>query len=103
MKHRIIPIVCVLFALPGISSSFAQEMTEKERNITFSYALPQASFVDLRLCDISGKLVAHLANSKQSEGQHTMHFGTEKVPKGVYIFSLRSGAYTANRQVRIYR
>jgi hypothetical protein len=78
-------------------------LSPHKRNITFSYALPQASFVDLRLCDISGKLVAHLANSKQSEGQHTMHFGTEKVPKGVYIFSLRSGAYTANRQVRIYR
>ncbi|MBN2035249.1 MAG: hypothetical protein JW768_00770 [Chitinispirillaceae bacterium] len=74
-----------------------------QQGMIVSYALPQATHVDLRLCDMSGKQVAILANARQSGGNHTLQFSTQGLPNGVYVLSLRSAGFHHFKQITVSR
>jgi hypothetical protein len=74
-----------------------------QQSMTVSYALPQATHVDLRLCDMSGRQVAVLSNERQFGGRHSLRFGVQGLPSGVYILLLRSDIYNDSRRITVSR
>ncbi len=70
-----------------------------------SYALPQNSFVSIKIYDMLGREVKTLLDSDQSAGVHNLiwngdnNFGT-KVSSGTYIYAIKAGDfYKANKMV----
>jgi hypothetical protein len=63
---------------------------------TISYSLPEASIVNLSIYDISGRLVATLANGYRDAGMHEVTFDGSGLVSGVYLYRLNAGEFTAN-------
>jgi len=62
----------------------------------FSYQLQDASLVNLSIYDISGRLVAELANGWRDMGVHEMIWDASGVASGIYLYKLQmSGAGTS--------
>jgi hypothetical protein len=55
---------------------------------TFSYQLPEAGFVSLKIYDALGNERAVLVNSKQAGGLHTINFNADDLASGVYTSKL---------------
>ena len=71
---------------------------------TISYALPQNSFVTLKVYDILGREVKTLVNSEQVPGIHNMIWNGEnnygsKVSSGIYIYRVVAGNYIQTKKM----
>lgn len=59
-----------------------------------SYSLPKASFMELNVYDISGRLVKNLFSGRHAEGNYEMDFNGESLSSGIYICRMNSENYT---------
>jgi len=59
---------------------------------TFSYELPNRSDVNLKIYDLSGRLVADISKPEQSPGGHTIRWDASGHPSGVYVYQIRAGS-----------
>lgn len=59
-----------------------------------SYSVPKASFMELNVYDISGRLVKNLFSGRHSEGNYEAEFNGELLASGVYICRMNSENYT---------
>ncbi|MBN1307781.1 MAG: T9SS type A sorting domain-containing protein [Chitinispirillaceae bacterium] len=73
------------------------------KDAAISYVLPEQSAVDLQLYDISGKSVYRISGALQDKGRHTVRFGLQRIPKGIYILRLRSNGFNACAMLTIGR
>jgi hypothetical protein len=58
------------------------------------YAIPEASFVQLKVYDILGNEVASLVNEEQSAGTYRVVFKANNLASGLYIAKLQAGNYS---------
>lgn len=58
---------------------------------TIKYALPQASFVTLKVFNITGQEVATLVNQQVAAGNHTVKFDASGLASGTYIYRIQAG------------
>jgi hypothetical protein len=56
---------------------------------SFSYQIPVAGFVSLKVFDVLGKEVATLVNENKVQGSYEVNFDAKKLTSGVYIYQLR--------------
>lgn len=66
---------------------------------TISFILPQEEYIQLSVYDQFGKRVATLLNEKRPAGEHNITFDAEKLPSGVYHYTLEAGEYRATRKM----
>jgi photosystem II stability/assembly factor-like uncharacterized protein len=59
-----------------------------------SYSVPKASFIELNVYDISGRLVKNLFSGKHTEGNYEVDFNGESLASGIYICRMNSENYT---------
>jgi hypothetical protein len=72
------------------------------------FALPFTSDLTLRVYDVTGRIVAHLAEGHYAAGHHTIQWdgrdqGGRRVSPGVYIYTLNAGEYSAMRKMIVSR
>ena len=69
--------------------------------INLSFSLPQASQVQFRLTDMTGRPVQQLHNAQFAAGTHTLSLKVDanRVPAGNYLLQLQSGQEVAHRKV----
>lgn len=67
------------------------------------YDLPQATEVELVICDILGREVATLVSSWQEEGRQTITWDARDVPSGIYIYRIEAGDFTNSRKLILLR
>lgn len=60
---------------------------------TISFNLPKAMQAQLRIFDITGRVVTTLADEHFSAGSHQLHFDASAYPSGAYFANLRAGDY----------
>jgi hypothetical protein len=59
------------------------------------FSLPQSSEVNLVVYDLSGRVVAELANGKFEAGYHKLNFDGSNLASGVYFVKLKAGDFVS--------
>jgi hypothetical protein len=67
--------------------------------VTIPFALPQVSKVSLALYDVTGRLVAVMANGNYAAGVHSVQWSSSGVGSGVYLVRLQAGNKTMTTKV----
>ena len=70
-------------------------------NIKFS--IPEESFVNLKVYNIQGELVATLADEQFSVGTYTADWDAENFPSGVYVYTLRTNDVVLSRKMLLMK
>jgi hypothetical protein len=68
-----------------------------------SFELRDASWVELKVFDITGREVASLVTGQQSAGQHQVVWDPEGMPSGVYFVRLKAGEYNQTRKILLIK
>ncbi len=63
------------------------------------YQIPVTGFVTLRIYDILGREVKTLVNGIQTTGKHTCIFDGSQFESGVYLYQLKTGAFSETRKM----
>ncbi len=68
-------------------------------NTTISYQIKERGLVQLKIYDILGKEVATLVKKEHTQGNYSVKFDGNKLPSGVYVYSLRVNGFIENRKM----
>ncbi|MGD1044617.1 MAG: T9SS type A sorting domain-containing protein [Bacteroidota bacterium] len=64
-----------------------------------SFALPEKSFVSLKVFNILGEEITELAGKEYSAGQHTIRFDATNIASGVYFYTIKAGKFTSTQKM----
>lgn len=64
-----------------------------------SFELQDASFVKLAVYDVSGRLVATLADGWREAGRHEVTFDGSGLPSGIYVYRLAAGGWSSSAKL----
>jgi hypothetical protein len=70
---------------------------------TFSYQIPAAGSVSLKIYDATGNEVAVVVNANQRAGSYTVSFNTENLPAGMYSYTLKFNDQTRSNKMLLAR
>jgi uncharacterized delta-60 repeat protein len=70
---------------------------------TIEFALPQASFVTLKIYDLLGNEVATLVSEKLPAGKHQRVWETKGLASGVYLYRLQADEFVQSRKLVLLR
>lgn len=68
-------------------------------NPMISFELPQTTFVSLKVYSILGTEIAELAGKNFSSGKHSVEFANKNLAKGMYLYSIKAGEFSASRKM----
>ncbi len=68
-----------------------------------SFELGAASFVNLSIYDVSGRLVSALVNGYRAAGEHEVTFDGSALPSGVYLYRLVASGQTENGKMLLLK
>jgi photosystem II stability/assembly factor-like uncharacterized protein len=63
------------------------------------YSIPVDGFVSLTIYNSIGQEVSTLVSEQQTAGKYSITFSGEKLPSGLYFYSLRSGDFSETRKM----
>ncbi len=63
---------------------------------TISFMIPEASYVQLSIYDITGRLVDKAVNGWQDAGIHEVTFDASCLSSGIYVYQLQTGDFSAS-------
>ena len=67
------------------------------------FTIPKAGKVSLKIYDVLGEKIRTLINRKMSDGEHKIKFNALDLPSGIYIYTLRSGNFTASKKMVVLK
>lgn len=70
---------------------------------TFTFSLPEAAQVTLRVYNVLGQEVALVASGEREAGPHEVNFDSSPLSRGTYIYVLEAGSYRARKQMVVIR
>ncbi|MBK9097394.1 MAG: 5'-nucleotidase C-terminal domain-containing protein [bacterium] len=70
---------------------------------TIKYSIPDNSFVTLKVYDIIGNELATLVNEERSPGSYEVSFNASEYSSGIYIYALRTDAFTQTRKMMLIK
>ncbi len=68
---------------------------------TIRFSLDRAAEVRLRVFDVLGREVARLVDETREAGAHSVRFGGEALPAGLYVYRLEAGGRTLTRTLTL--
>lgn len=68
-----------------------------------NFAVPEKSFVTLKVYDILGKEIATLVNSEMDAGYHKAAFNAENLASGIYIYTITAGDFVNTKKMMLIR
>lgn len=66
---------------------------------TIEYSMPGEGLVELKVFSVLGEEVATLVNEVKQAGVHKASFDASQLPSGMYIYSIKSGSFSATRKM----
>lgn len=106
--HRIVRFdISTLMSTPKIRSLSQPERYVLHQNYPnpfnpetyIGFTLRSSGFTTLKVFDLLGKEVATLLNESREPGSYTVSFNASHLPSGVYLYTLRSGAFVETRSM----
>lgn len=70
---------------------------------TIRYELPKASRVSLKVYDVLGQEVSTLVDEEKPAGTYEVHFSTQNLSSGMYVYRLQVGDYVAAKKLILLR
>lgn len=67
------------------------------------FAIPQSSFVTLKVYNMLGKEIATLVNEQKESGVYEVSFDGRDLASGVYIYKIQAGNFTATRKFTLMK
>ncbi len=67
------------------------------------FQLPKAGFTNLKVYDVSGRLVKTLVNEHKQTGNYKVEFDASTMASGVYFYKLTSGSFTATKKMIVLK
>jgi hypothetical protein len=64
-----------------------------------SYAIPSASFVNLKVYDIIGNEIAVLVNEEKQAGNYQIDFDATELTGGIYFYQLLTGPFVETKKM----
>ena len=68
-----------------------------------SYSVPQQSFVNIKVYNVTGEEVATLVNGIQTEGNHEVTFNAKDLASGIYIVRMNSGSFNSTIKMNLLK
>lgn len=68
-----------------------------------SFDIPKSALVELKVFDITGRLVSTLVNETLSPGAYNFSWNSEGLSSGVYFYTLRSGEFISTRKMLLLK
>ena len=68
-----------------------------------SYGLPEQARVTLKLYTVMGLEIATVVDEVQSAGTHTVVFDGSNLASGIYLYSIKSGAYAETKRMMLLK
>lgn len=72
-------------------------------NTTIKYSLPENSFVNLKVYDVTGREVSELVNGEKQAGNYIVNFSAQNLPSGIYFYTLISGNFSDTKKMVILK
>ncbi len=87
--------------LPTCYNLFQNYPNPFNPNTTINYHLPVASFVSLKVYDMTGGEVATLVNEFQNPGIYSAHINSQlyQLGSGIYLYQIKAGAYSDTKKM----
>jgi hypothetical protein len=76
-------------------------MTGSGGNAMIRLTVPQETAISVTLYSTQGRRVAAVITRKLSAGEHAIELESAHLPKGVYWYEVRAGAFTALRKLTL--
>lgn len=70
---------------------------------TIRYSLGLPGFVSLKVFDLLGKEIAVLVNEFHTAGDFQATFNAEKIPSGLYFYTLTAGTFSASKKLLLLK
>lgn len=70
---------------------------------TISYTLPEKSFINITIYDITGKEVAVPVNEIQEAGAYKVNFNAAQLSSGMYIYAMKAGEFYQHRKMLLLK
>jgi len=66
-----------------------------------SYSIPKPEMVTIMILDLYGRTVKLVENKTQSKGKHSISVDIGNLSKGIYLYRIHAGTYTATRKMLV--
>ncbi|WP_297098590.1 T9SS type A sorting domain-containing protein [uncultured Draconibacterium sp.] len=66
-----------------------------------SFVVPNETYVSLKVFNINGSEIAELAGKNYFAGKHYLEFYSNNIPKGIYVYKMKTDAFTASQKMTI--
>jgi hypothetical protein len=66
---------------------------------TIDYSIKSAGLVTLKVYDMLGNEVASLVNERKEPGNYNVTFDAANLPRGIYLYALKSGNFLATKKL----
>lgn len=70
---------------------------------TLEFALPQATFLNVSVFDITGRLVSQIANGTFDAGYHMVRFEASNLPSGLYFARVQSNEFVTTKKLMLLK
>jgi hypothetical protein len=70
---------------------------------TIEYTIPKTSKVDLKLYDITNRIVGTLVNLNQNPGTYRVKLDASKLASGIYFYRLNAGTFSTTNKLSVLK
>ncbi|MEQ9309202.1 MAG: T9SS type A sorting domain-containing protein [Balneolaceae bacterium] len=91
---------------PGIPKAFALHQNYPNPfnpKTIITYAVPSASNIEIRVFDVTGRLVKELVNEFKNVGTHTVTFDASNLASGVYLYQLKANSFSTVKRMLLIK
>lgn len=74
-----------------------------ERAVQVAYSLSSDAFVDLKLFDVSGRIIKKVLSGFKTAGDYLIRVKTDELQDGIYIVKLRAGKKNSSKSIIVIR
>lgn len=68
-----------------------------------NFAIPNASFVNLKVYDVIGNEIATLVSEEKQAGNYEIDFNAAELSGGIYFYQLRAGKFIESRKMTLLK
>ena len=68
-----------------------------------NFAIPNSSFVNLKVYDVIGNEIATLVSEEKQAGNYEIDFDATGLPGGIYFYQIKSGSFIETRKMTLLK